>query len=129
MSCSAMMSSRCSFARRTSSLRSKMRLPRRCRQSSITRTESSRVRKSESRRGKIRDMTEELKAKDFELEHQQTVIERLRSQKRALKAKIEALTTNVEEYKTEWRMQVLPLSRRRLMPRSRLTTHLPFIVV
>ena len=45
-------------------------------------------------------MTEELQAKDFELEHQQTVIERLRSQKRALKAKVETLTTNVEEYKT-----------------------------
>ena len=45
-------------------------------------------------------MTEELQAKDFELEHQQTVIERLRSQKRALKAKIETLTTSVEEYKT-----------------------------
>ena len=45
-------------------------------------------------------MTEELQAKDFELEHQQTVIERLRSQKRALKAKIETLTANVEEYKT-----------------------------
>ena len=28
------------------------------------------------------------------------VIERFRSQKRALKAKVEALTTNVEEYKT-----------------------------
>ena len=45
-------------------------------------------------------MTEELQAKDFELEHQQTVIERLRSQKRALKAKVETLTTSVEEYKT-----------------------------
>ena len=45
-------------------------------------------------------MTAELEAKDFELEHQQTVIERLRSQKRALKDKVETLTTNVEEYKT-----------------------------
>ena len=45
-------------------------------------------------------MTAELEAKDFNLEHQQTVIERLRSQKRALKAKVETLTTNVEEYKT-----------------------------
>ena len=45
-------------------------------------------------------MNAQLEAKDFELEHQQGVIERLRSQKRALKAKVEALTTNVEEYKT-----------------------------
>ena len=45
-------------------------------------------------------MTAELESKDFELEHQQTVIERLRSQKRARKAKVETLTTNVEEYKT-----------------------------
>src|SRR3954471_12987800 len=46
----------------------------------------SQEKRFQDRNKKIRDMTEELQAKDFELEHQQTVIERLRSQKRALKA-------------------------------------------
>ena len=45
-------------------------------------------------------MTEELQSKDFELEQQQMVIERLRSQKRALKAKVDSLTTTIEENKT-----------------------------
>src|SRR3954467_10081730 len=60
----------------------------------------SQEKRVQERNKRIRDMTEELKAKDFELKHQQSVIERLCSQKRALKAKIETLTTNVEEYKT-----------------------------
>src|SRR3954469_11709099 len=49
----------------------------------------------QDRNKKIREMKEELEAKDFELEHQQGVIERLHSQKRALRDNIEALTTSV----------------------------------
>ena len=60
----------------------------------------SQEKRVQDRNKRIRDMTAELEAKDFELEHQQIVIERLHSQKRALKAKVETLTTNVEEYKT-----------------------------
>src|SRR3954454_11997301 len=66
----------------------------------------SQEKRVQDRSKRIREMTAELDAKEFELEHQQTVIERLCSQKRALKAKVEALTTNVEEYKPLWRMQV-----------------------
>src|SRR3954454_23593122 len=66
----------------------------------------SQEKRVQDRNKRIREMTAEIETKDFELEHQQTVIERLCSQKRALKAKVEALTTNVEEYKPLWRMQV-----------------------
>ena len=44
-------------------------------------------------------MNAEIELKDLELETQQEVIERLRSQKRELQAKVDALTTSVEEYK------------------------------
>ena len=45
-------------------------------------------------------MKAEMELKDLELETQQEVIERLRLQKRELQSKVNALTTNVEEYKT-----------------------------
>ena len=44
-------------------------------------------------------MKAEMELKDLELETQQEVIERMRSQKRELQAKVDALTTSVEEYK------------------------------
>src|SRR3954462_2925856 len=48
----------------------------------------SQEKRVEDRNKRIRDMTAGLEAKDFEVEHQQVVIERLRSHKRALKAKV-----------------------------------------
>ena len=60
----------------------------------------SQEKRVQDRNKNIREMKEELEAKDFELEHQQGVIERLHSQKMDLRAKIEALTTSVDEYKT-----------------------------
>ena len=46
-------------------------------------------------------MKAEIELKDLELETQQGLIERLCSQKRALWAKVDALTTSVDEYKAE----------------------------
>src|SRR3954468_3548166 len=60
----------------------------------------SQEKRVQDRNKKIRDMTEELKSKDFELEQQQMVIEGLRSEKRALKAKIDCLPTTIEDNKT-----------------------------
>src|SRR3954469_17169832 len=47
----------------------------------------SQEKRVQDRNKKIREMKEELEAKNFELDHHQGVIERLRSQKRALRAK------------------------------------------
>jgi hypothetical protein len=48
---------------------------------------------------KIRDLETELELENIELEADHEVIERLRTQKRELQTKIDALTTSLEEYK------------------------------
>jgi hypothetical protein len=48
----------------------------------------------------IREMKEMLQCNEFELEADHDLIEKLRAEKRELQAKIDALTVEVQEYKT-----------------------------